>query len=164
MRHYHDRDAHELSPLTTGQPVGIQDEVTKKWFTGIVTSMRPEPWSYEDTNSIWFNPSQQQAPTSPIKDKTSLKSGDERSIVDPEVTQTEVLHDDPSLLWYLAKPYEATGEEPRAIAVPNLPRNIALVPLSSKELHARHASRFWKKKFSCQNNTSKNISSVYLVF
>ena len=47
MKHYYDRNAHELSPLTTGQPVRIQDQATKKWLTGIVSCTRPEPRSYE---------------------------------------------------------------------------------------------------------------------
>ena len=47
MKHYYDRNTHELSPLTTGQPVRIQDQATKKWLTGIVSCARPEPRSYE---------------------------------------------------------------------------------------------------------------------
>ena len=47
MKHYYDRNAHELSPPTTGQPLRIQDQATKKWLTGILSCTRPEPWSYE---------------------------------------------------------------------------------------------------------------------
>ena len=47
MKHHYDRNTHELSALTTGQPVRIQDQATKKWLTGIVICTRPEPRSYE---------------------------------------------------------------------------------------------------------------------
>ena len=47
MRHYYDWNAHDLSPLTPGQPVRIEDQATKKWLTGIVSCARPEPRSYE---------------------------------------------------------------------------------------------------------------------
>ena len=47
MKHYYDRNAHDLSPLTTGQPVRIQDQASKKWLPGTVSCTRPEPRSYE---------------------------------------------------------------------------------------------------------------------
>ena len=47
MKYYHDRNAHDLSPLATGQHVRIQDQRTKKWLPGIVSCKRPEPRSYE---------------------------------------------------------------------------------------------------------------------
>ena len=47
MKYYHDRNAHDLSPLATGQHVRTQDQRTKKWFPGIVSYKRPEPRSYE---------------------------------------------------------------------------------------------------------------------
>ena len=47
MRHYYDWNAHDLSLLTPGQPVRIEDQAAKKWLTGIVSCARPEPWSYE---------------------------------------------------------------------------------------------------------------------
>ena len=47
MKYYHDRNAHDLSPLVTGQHVRIQDQRTKKWFPGTVSCKRPEPRSYE---------------------------------------------------------------------------------------------------------------------
>ena len=45
QKQYHDRNAHEQSPLHTGQNVRIQDG--KKWAPGIVVNKRPEPRSYE---------------------------------------------------------------------------------------------------------------------
>ena len=47
MKYYYDRNAHDISPLTTGQPVRIQDQATKKWLPGTVICTRPEPRSYE---------------------------------------------------------------------------------------------------------------------
>ena len=47
MKYYHDRSATDLSPLTAGQPVRIQDQATKKWHPGTVNYKRPEPRSYE---------------------------------------------------------------------------------------------------------------------
>ena len=47
MKYYHDRNAHDLSPLTTGEHVRIQDQSTKKWLPGIVSCKRPEPRPYE---------------------------------------------------------------------------------------------------------------------
>ena len=47
MKYYHDRNAHDLSPLANGQHVRIQDQRTKKWFPGIVSYKRPESRSYE---------------------------------------------------------------------------------------------------------------------
>ena len=46
-KHYHDRSAHDLIPLTVGQPVHIQDQTTKKWFPGITSNTRPEPRPYD---------------------------------------------------------------------------------------------------------------------
>ena len=46
-KHYHDRSAHGLIPLTVGQPVHIQDRTTKKWFPGIMSNRRPEPRPYD---------------------------------------------------------------------------------------------------------------------
>ena len=47
MKYYHDRNAHDLSPLVDGQHVRVQDQNTKKWIPGTVKSKRPEPRSYE---------------------------------------------------------------------------------------------------------------------
>ena len=47
MKYYHDRSATDLSPLTAGQPVRIQDQATKKWHPGTISCKRPEPCSYE---------------------------------------------------------------------------------------------------------------------
>lgn len=47
VKYYHDRNAHDLSPLATGQHVRIQAQRTKKWFPGTVSCKRPEPRSYE---------------------------------------------------------------------------------------------------------------------
>ena len=47
MKYYYDRNAHDISPLTTGQPVRIQDQATKKWLPGTVICTRPEPRSSE---------------------------------------------------------------------------------------------------------------------
>ena len=46
-KHYHDKSAHDLIPLTVVQPVHRQDQTTKKWFPGIISNTRPEPRSYE---------------------------------------------------------------------------------------------------------------------
>ena len=46
MKYYHDRSATDLSPLTAGQPVHIQDS-TKKRLPGTVCYTRPDPHSYE---------------------------------------------------------------------------------------------------------------------
>ena len=43
MKYYHDRNAHDLSPLATGQHVSIQDHSTKKWIPGTVKYRRPDP-------------------------------------------------------------------------------------------------------------------------
>ena len=50
MKYYHDRSTTDLSPLTPGQPVRIQDQTTKKWHPGTVSCKRPEPRSYEVKN------------------------------------------------------------------------------------------------------------------
>ena len=47
MKYNHDRSATDLSPLTAGQPVCIQDQATKKWHPGTVSCKRPETRSYE---------------------------------------------------------------------------------------------------------------------
>ena len=49
MNYYHDRTTSDLSPLTAGQPVRIQDQATKSWLLGTITFLRPEPRSYEVT-------------------------------------------------------------------------------------------------------------------
>ena len=45
QKQYHDRNAHDQSPLHKGQNVRIQDG--KRWAPGVVVSKRPEPRSYE---------------------------------------------------------------------------------------------------------------------
>ena len=47
MKYYHDRSATDLSPLTAGQPVHIQDQAPKKWLPGPINCTRPKPYSYE---------------------------------------------------------------------------------------------------------------------
>ena len=47
MKYYHVRSATDLSPLTAGQLVRIQDQVTKKWLPGTISCTRPELRSYE---------------------------------------------------------------------------------------------------------------------
>ena len=47
MKLYYERNGHDLSPLTTGQPVRIQDQATKKWLLGTMNCTRPEPRPYE---------------------------------------------------------------------------------------------------------------------
>ncbi|KAJ7369659.1 hypothetical protein OS493_037342 [Desmophyllum pertusum] len=42
MKYYHDRNAHDLSPLATGQHVRIQDQSTKKWLPGTISCKRPD--------------------------------------------------------------------------------------------------------------------------
>ena len=48
MKYYHDRNATDLSPLTAGQPVHIQDQATKKGHPGTISRKRLEPCSYEE--------------------------------------------------------------------------------------------------------------------
>ena len=41
--HYYDRNAHDLSPMTTGQALRIQHQGTKKWLPRFMNCTRPEP-------------------------------------------------------------------------------------------------------------------------
>ena len=43
---YHDRTAHDLTPLLAGQPVSIQNTITGQWQPGVVRTVCDEPRSY----------------------------------------------------------------------------------------------------------------------
>ena len=45
-KHYHDQHAKDLSPLTEGQQVTVQDHVTGKWSPATIHSKCEEPRSY----------------------------------------------------------------------------------------------------------------------
>ena len=47
MKYYHDTTASDLSPLTAGQPVLVQDQATKTWLLITANCTRPESRSYE---------------------------------------------------------------------------------------------------------------------
>ena len=82
---YYDRNAHDLSPLTTGQPVRIQDQATKKWLPGTVNCTRPEPRSYEvqtQSGSILRRNRRHLRPAN--SGQVVISSEDEPAIAEPE--------------------------------------------------------------------------------
>ena len=107
MKHYHNRNARDLSPLTAGQPVRIQDQTTKKWFPGTVSCVRPEPRLYEvqtQSGSI----------LRPASTGQVAKSEDEPTNVDSDECQIETLHDVPDFPDAPVVPSPGTSETPSA--------------------------------------------------
>ena len=87
MKYYHDRNAHDLSPLATGQHVRIQDHNTKKWIPGTVKYRRPEPHSYivqtESGSNLRHN-RRHLRPSAPPRgdwnDETTISGSEESSV------------------------------------------------------------------------------------
>ena len=99
MKYYHDRSASDLSPLTAGQPVCIQDQATKKWLPGTISCMRPESRSYEvktQSGSVLRRNRRHLRTTSTEMVLTEPK--DEPAIVESDNPSTEVIHNVPELI------------------------------------------------------------------
>ena len=108
MKYYHDRNAHDLSPLATGQHVRIQDQSTKKWFPGTISCKRPERRSYEVQTQYGSTLRRNRRHLRPASAQhLEMGSTDEYTVSEAHpsiVESTEALHTIQSTKWWYRDP------------------------------------------------------------